>query len=373
MTAPLLIIVQPWFTARGHPAQSLLNTARVIGRRSDISYVISRDGVRTDLESMIQDLRRFGQVHEFHVSKPRLSTGTVLGALHAVRIARRRHAEVDVFFLDAHLPALAAVRPLLRALAPQVRNISALGLVGPEATIKPIWRRALLKDFVSSKRTKMFLRTEELAEAWRRALDVKPQGKVDTLPSLEIPERILEEVVERSGPTRFGVVGQVRTGKGLEWLVPLFTQHPELGVLSVEGALYNEQNTSLRTLLENFSGFRNVFIPEDELVPTAAYYDYLLTLYDKWDHRLEAATFYLAARAARPVICFDLGWCARIVREFGCGIVVPSAPVPGADFFAALPKRDSAQYRQLCDGMSRFHSAYRGSARVGEFLHKLRR
>ena len=42
-SAPQLLIVQPWFGAPGHPAQSLINTARAIGRSEAISYLVACD------------------------------------------------------------------------------------------------------------------------------------------------------------------------------------------------------------------------------------------------------------------------------------------------------------------------------------------
>lgn len=88
------------------------------------------------------------------------------------------------------------------------------------------------------------------------------------------------------------------------------------------------------------------------------------------DTRMEAATVFLAARAGKPVIVYDEGWCGRIVRQFGCGLAVSRAPHLNSTFFPQLPQRDQTEYRKL-ESMLRFRKTHTGSSLRGEFLGKL--
>jgi hypothetical protein len=372
MASARLLIVEPWFSIIGHPAQSLLNTARVLGNSEDIRYLVSVVPQRRELQPILQQLRTHGAVHEF---RPMASpAGSTLQSLwHAARIARHWGGAVDVFYLDAHLPILTIASGLLRPLAPNVRTISALGLFGPETLDAKPWQRERMRRWLSRDRTRLFLRTDELAEAWRAAFALD-HDRIDTLPSLELPVHAeAAPVVTRNGPTRFGVLGQIRRGKSIEWLVPLFARHPELGTLQVCGLLFDGDagDRELRAALQGFAGFENRFIPDGDLVGRTAELDYLVTLYDAWDHRLEAATFYLAARARRPVICYDQGWCGRMVREFHCGISLAQTSAHDARTFADMPPRDSPAYAHLLAGMERFLAAHSDSARRTEFLRKV--
>jgi glycosyltransferase involved in cell wall biosynthesis len=367
-----LIIVEPWFTAVGHPAQSVLNTARVLGMQEHVSYLISREARRADLEPFIRQLAALGSVFQFHVPRASLMVGTLLSVAALIRIARREQCNLDLFFLDASLPMLATLWPLLRVLAPGVRSVATLELAGPELCVSRRWSRLLVGRFLRSRSTRMFLRTEELAAAWRAAFAVDDQSRIDTLPSLEIPDaEESQPVATPEGPLRFGVLGQMRPGKGIEWLVPLFRAQPQLGDLQIAGSFYNEECRAQLSVLQGYSGFRNVFIPEAELLPLARSFDYILTMYDKWDHRFEAATFYLAARVQRPVICYDQGWCGRMMTEFGCGIGVAPGTRPGAEFFQSLPARNSSAYQRLIEGMKRFRTAHSGENVREEFMRKL--
>jgi hypothetical protein len=366
-----LIIAQPWFAARGHPAQSLLNTARILGPSPDILYVVVTGWGDDHLQPIIQELAAFGTVRTLTASSSTaMSTARCL--LEAVRVARGQRT-TRIFFMDAHVLALAACDLVLRRLGARRAPLSVLALFAPEQLAGKWWQQALLRRWLSAPGVRLFLRTEELASAWRQVLTDVPREGIDTLPSLEIPEGEgrRSDPAGTSGGRRFGVIGQVRTGKGLEWLVPLFESNPDVGELRIEGAFFNEAQRQCLPMVASYSGFREGYIPDGELVERVAGLDYVLALYDQWDDRLEAATFYLAARAGRPVICYDAGWCGRMIREFGSGVGVRPGLRPGAEFFRALPAAGAPAYDALMAGVERFRLAHSGAARRATFLSKL--
>jgi hypothetical protein len=365
------VIVEPWFTAVGHPAQTLLNTARVLGRRDDVTYVIAYNQGRPDLEAIVRELREYGAVKcvECRDAAPALSTFRCMLAVARGSGERRR-----VLFMDAHILVLATFAPLFRALARGVDWVAVLGLHGPESLLAAsAWRRLVIKRWLRQEEVRLFLRTRELVAAWSDALPEVRRGQIDTLPSLEIPltDGMGALPAQPMGATRFAVIGQIRTGKSLEWLVPLFEAHREIGELRVSGAFFNAEQRSRLPMLAGFAGFDDRFIPDEQLVPRAAESDYLLTLYDSWDHRLEAATFYLAARARRPVIAYDKGWCGRMINQYGCGIAIREHMAADADFFANVPQRNSDEYRRMQAGIDEFHRAHSAQARRAEFIEKV--
>lgn len=372
MTEPVLLIVEPWYTAVGHPAQSLLNTAKVLGRRQDVHYLVSSEDDSAEKFAALPALSAYGVVHAFRVPRPSLAVGTARAVIWLIRHARRWPRLRQVFFLDADLTVLAAAWPLLRFFLPQLHLVSVLELGGPERRMRGFWRPAMIRRLVGSSTFRLFLRTEELADAWRKSVGIPHALQIGTLPSLEIAD---EEVPDcqpgAAGSLRVGVLGQVRPGKGIDWLVPLFQGNPDLGLLEIAGTFFNDAQRAQLPGLQGFAGFHDSFMSDDELLQRAGALDYLLTLYDQWDSRFEAATFYLAARAGRPVVCYDEGWCGRMVRQFGCGLAVPRAVRPDTGFFRALPRRDSAEYCSLVEGMRRFRKAHTGDARRSEFLEKL--
>jgi hypothetical protein len=366
-----ILIVQPWFTAIGHPAQSLLNTARILGRRPDLGYLIS-DPQRGQFAAMAGDLERLGTVERFDSRGDSLRTGTLLSLPSVLRLVRRNPDLQQVLFLDAHLAVLAAGWAVAGIAARGLRFVAVLHLGGPEPYLSRPIAAHFVRQFLSAPGRRLFLRTEELAQAWRQAFPGLPAERIDTLPSLEIADAVgISLPVATQGVPRFGLIGQVRPGKSLEWLVPMFRNHSRIGILNVAGAFTNAKHRDSLPILDGYPHFDNRFLAENDMLAAAGAQDYLLALYENWDVRMEAATFYLAARVGRPVIAYDEGWAGRMLREFGCGIAFARQPRPGPEMFAHLPRPGSAEYLVLIDGIARFREAHTGSRAVTAFLSKL--
>lgn len=366
-----LLIVQPWFTAIGHPARSILNTAKVLGARAGASYLISDPG-KGELSEMASELRRYGATTLFNSFGSTLRTGTLL-SLPAILKLVRNNPDLDrVFFLDADLVSLAMAWPLFAMGGLRIKFLGALYLRGPERIARHMFARRIVSGFLSSPGRRLFLRTDELTQAWREAFPDIPAERIDTIPSLEIVDGLYgTDQSSGSKVLSFGVIGQVRPGKGLDWLVPLFSGDESIGNLYIAGAFTNPGHRDNLSFLENYPNFDNRFLSEPEMVLAASKQDYLLALYDDWDARMEAATLYLAAQVGKPVIVYAEGWPGRMVREFGCGIAVDRSARPDRAFFGNLPRPGQEDYGQLLEGVRRFRAAHDGKSVREAFLARL--
>jgi glycosyltransferase involved in cell wall biosynthesis len=245
---------------------------------------------------------------------------------------------------------------------------------------------ALLRDA----RFTLFLRTDELRDAWRAAF---PQARrIDVLPSLELAgvgfdvaagadATDLGEIRDAvggsgmaresdragAGPVHVAVLGQLRPGKGLDWLVPLLRDRDDV-VLTVAGPFFDEAHRAALPMLGGFGGLRAEYLPESELLGLARAQDWLVMLYDGWDARMEAATLFVAARADTPVVALDAGWCGRMLAAFGVGVGVAPGTRPDAQWFAALPKRGDARHAALRAGLARFREAHGAAAMRDRFV-----
>ncbi len=361
----MIIIVQPWFSAAGHPAQSLINLAKIIGNYNGITYLISIMSGNHSKEEASRKLRQLGEVVDYPVNTPSIREGT-LKALTSLREMFRAKQSIDsVFFLDAHLVLLSALWSFYAH-----KNIKYLGVVylmGPERVTRYNFIKYLIARFLRRKEVVLFLRTDELVTDWKKAF---PNARIKCLPSLEIPfeEKLIVGDILPSKMVRLGVIGQIRTGKSLEWLVPLFKKNPSLGKLTVTGAFSQPVEQSLQHLLKDFDGFKEEFLQEHELLRVASEQDYLLMLYDNWDSRMEGAVMFLAARVNRPVIVYDKGWCGRMVNTYNNGLCAPENHELFTDFIHNIPRNTSDEYQKLLDGVAKFRQAHSGNAVRETFL-----
>lgn len=366
---PSLLIVQPWFTAIGHPAQSLLNTASVLGVDDRVSYLISQERDNNLFADLADQLGQYGHVETFIVPSSSIRTCTLLSLLALLR-SQADEKFRNILFLDAHLVLLAAFwRWVARLVRP--KELSVIYLMGPEKISNNWLARRVISSFLSRPDTKLLLRTEELAEAWRNAFPATKKDKIDVIPSLELVSMAgTPDSPPPAAKLEFGILGQIRPGKSIERLVPLFAQSPDIGRLTVAGTFISPQHEEELVVLRSYPHFINRYLKEEELVMLAGKQHYLVMLYDNWDARMEAATLYLAARVGRPVIVRGSGWCGRMVKIYHCGVLCELGDET-ENFFRSLPRPGDEEYTALLSGIARFGEEHSGPAWRQAFLDKI--
>jgi len=364
-----LLIIQPWFSAIGHPAQSLLNMASAFGKNDRVDYLVSCSKESAFCSVAMERLKTWGEVTSFAVTTPTGASNTVRALLALCRMRRRNYRRI--FFFDESLFAIALLWPFFSLWLP-VERISVLHLFGPKLSRRNWLERRVVGQFLRRSEVRLYLRTEELAQAWRDKYSSADGGVIRWLPSLEIPdEKPRQYRRDSAGTLSFGIIGQIRSGKGIEWLVPAFRNDTAPGRLTIAGEFANPQSREQLAVLLGYEGFINGFLSEEELLERAAAQDYLLMLYDVWDRRMESAVLYLAARVNRPVVVYGDSWCGRMIREFGCGAVAPVDHDETLGLLRRLPRPGSPEYAGLLNGMEAFRRAHSVSSLRGKVMQEL--
>jgi len=366
-----IYIIQPWFTGKGHPAQSVLNTARALRDYTNINYIVSAEADNDQFDDYYQAIEELASCERFQVNESSMRSGTRSALLYLFK-NRKRIADDIIFFFDMHLVTVAAFWVLLGSCI-NVKRLGLLYLKGPERIIHYSLIRLLVMKLLRDKKVILYLRTQELAEAWQNAFPEVLDDRIKVLPSLEIAdlsdkfteEESLEPIARA---VRFGVIGQIRQGKGLAWLVPFFQNHPEAGELTVAGTFCDEQDRIALPQLITFPSFHDAFLSEKEMFECALSQNYLLLLYDDWDSRMESAVLYLAARVRRPVIAYDEGWCGRMIRQYHCGLLLSKTEANPAAIFDEVPDPGSDRYIEMVEGMCRFVQAHSGRPIADAFV-----
>lgn len=367
-----LLVIQPWFCAIGHPAQSLINMASAIGRDERVDYLVSSYGEPGVFLDSMEQLKAWGEVESYVVTTPVGDSNTTRALLALWRMRLKGRQYQRIFFFDESLFVLALLWPLFSLWLP-VERLGVLHLFGPPLGRRQWFVRFIIGRFLKHREVRLYLRTEEIAQAWVDAYKGKAgRIRVSTLPSLEIPDGpAYQHALVPTDQLRFGVIGQVRIGKGIEWLVPAFQNNAALGKLTIAGEFNTPKTREQLSVLSGFDGFINCFMTESDMLERAARQDYLLMLYDVWDKRMESAVLYLAARVNRPVIVYDDSWCGRMVREFGCGVVAPVVREDAVDLLRRVPRPGSAEYAELLKGMDAFRQAHSVSSLRGKVVEEL--
>ncbi len=245
-------------------------------------------------------------------------------------------------------------------------------LMGPERVLRSKIAAWLVKHFIKRNNVTLYLRTEELVKAWSDSFPSDSESHIRHIPSLEMPDgEKIPEAPAPAGYLKFAVIGQVRRGKGLDWLIPMFQKNPQLGKLTIAGAFGSADDRKALPSLNDFDGFLDKYLTEDEMLQQAIGQDYLLMLYDDWDARMESAVLYLAARANRPVIAFNRGWCGRQIQQFGNGLLAPENHAEITEFIKSAPRPGSQAYEALLAGVESFRKAHSAKALRERYLLEL--
>ncbi len=364
------LIIQPWFSANGHPAQSVINTARILADESHFLYLVSCIAKSDRDVRNFNLLQHFVKANKFSVNSPSLREGTFKSIFAVSNYLKKDPSVKKLFYFDVHLVLMALIWPFFRPRT--IKQIYVCYLMGPERVIRFRLINYFIDRFLKRHEVVLFLRTQELVQDWQKHF---PDADIRCLPSLEISDVTVEPNNTNSvkhSKIQLGILGQIRVGKCIEWLVPLFLTHPELGDLNICGAFSDRAAEVKLNTLKAYPSFNNKFLTEDELLALAAEQDYLLMLYDDWDPRMEGAVMFLAAKVSKPVIVYDEGWCGRMVRTFNNGVIAPKHKNEMMDFFKGLPKPGSDVYQQLLSGVISFKCEHSGDKLKNAFLEAFR-
>jgi hypothetical protein len=345
--------------------------ASAIGRDERVDYLVSDNTEAGFILESIERLRAWGRVESFVVTTPTGHSNTVRALLWLWRMRLKGRQYQRIFFFDESLFVLALLWPLFSLWLP-VERFGVVHLFGPRLGKRNWLARFIIGWFLKRPEVKFYLRTEELAQAWDNAFKAVASEQIGYLPSLEIPDDESQQYHARSTDTlAFGIIGQIRIGKGIEWLVPIFQNNATLGKLTVAGEFNRPQTRDQLSVLKEFDGFINCFMSESDMLERAAGQDYLLMLYDVWDKRMESAVLYLAARVNRPVVVYGDSWCGRMVKEFGCGVIAPDGRQETVDLLRRIPRPGSAEYARLLKGMAEFRQAHSVKSLRGRVIQEL--
>ncbi|MBC7992743.1 MAG: hypothetical protein H7Z15_05815 [Rhizobacter sp.] len=342
---------------------------RTLTRVTHIDYLVSRDALFEPNADLTQALGLGQRLFRFAVLGSDLKKNTVAALWAMVKLFSQFRDVRQVFFFDMDLVSIAKWWPVLGPLL-RVKQLSLLYLMGPEQISGHPRSRRRVERLLRRHEVVLCLRTSELRQDWVAAFPDGDPERIRTLPSLEIPEGVDHppQYCQERADVRFGLLGQLRRGKSIDALVPIFSSQPEIGKLKIAGSFASPAEREALSLLQGLPGFEERYLSDDELLQLTAAQDYIVILYDHWDKRMESAVLYLAMRANRPVLVYAEGWCDRMIREFGCGLSVGRADLDLRGFLASLPLPGSSAYAALIEGVQRFRQSHRTEALLPNFF-----
>ena len=359
-----VIVIQPWFSGHGHPAQSTLNLSRVIPANRVRHFLISAPEKGTECQGIASALAQHVPVRTFRGCGAKLRTNTVL-ALRKLLADGRNNAgkRTALLFADGDLFVVCAAVSM--RLLNRFPFVAVVLLWGPELVAKHAIKRLLVRSGLKSGRLRLFLRTPELVDAWRSSFPefanmfrlyppVESVLPIGGLVSASTAGARSHRGATKATQLKIGVVGQIRAGKCIPQLIRTAERSSGSIRVGVYGPLFKQQPVAFLREVESNHLVHPGFLSEADMLRIAGQQDYLASLLerDSWDLRMESATFWLGIKVCTPVLCFDEGWLGRMVRETGAGIALP-ADSKGDEWLEGIPGTSSIEYRRCLESIRR--------------------
>lgn len=122
-----LLIIQPWFCAIGHPAQSLINMASAIGRDERVDYLVSSNRESGFFLDSMERLRARGPIESYVATTGDSNTARALLALWRMRLKGRQYQRLfDESLFELALLCATAERYLTQRRARAARRLLTL-------------------------------------------------------------------------------------------------------------------------------------------------------------------------------------------------------------------------------------------------------
>ena len=346
-----LLFIQPYYFSGGHPFQSFNNLILNLFTYKNFDFLVSLNKYINE-KSFLSDFKAINKkkkIFTFNSSSKTSSNFNVYKAFLKTFFMRNKY---DVFFYyDVNFNIISFLYVIFNFFFKK-KIIVIYALFGPEKIFQSKIRLFFFKLFINLKNTKVITRTSELEKSWKKSFYNK-KHKISYIPPLDFPNTLNKKKIKK-GKLNFGLVGQIRHGKSIEFLNTFFLKNISKYNFSIIGGYANRQaKENFKFLDPKFLISKKDFLTFNEIRLAASKLDYIILLYDDFfDKRNEVSTLYFAAKLKLPIICFkNNGWLYTQLKKFECGYSIKSI-----DDFSNFPKRNSKKYRSYLLGLKKIDS-----------------
>jgi hypothetical protein len=359
-----ILFIQPFYFFYGHYYGLFNNLVDNLCKIKDLDFLVSINLKikNSDFIMGLRGIQKKAQVFTFKSAKKSESKQNVIKAFFKIVKLRKNY---DIFFFyDSDIPTISILYfffwPLLYK-----KKIILYVFYGPEKFNKSIIKRLLIKFFLKFKNNRIFTRTKYLSFSWQNFF--LNNRNISNLGSCDYPNVIIRKN-KKKGKLKFGVVGQIRFGKSIEFLSDFFIKNKTQGSFYLIGNFSKDQLKKKFEFINKKNLFKENFHSPKKNSNKILSLDYLCLMYDDFfDHRQDISTLYLAAKIRSPIICFNKsGWLLDKVKKYNCGLILNSVKD-----FKNLPNRNSLRYKKFIIGLTKFDYYETGQAKVKFFYDKI--
>lgn len=359
-----ILFIQPFYFFYGHYYGLFNNLVDNLCKIKDLDFLVSVNEKIKNSDFLIglKDIQKKAQVLTFKSAKKSDSKRNIIKAFFKIIKLKKNY---DIFFFyDSDIPIISILYFIFWPLFYK-KKIILYVFYGPEKFNKSIIKRLFIKFFLKFKNNKIFTRTKYLSSSWQKYF--LNNRNIFCLECCDYPNVIIRKN-KKKGKLKFGVVGQIRFGKSIEFLSDFFIKNKTQGSFYLIGNFPKDKLKKKFEFINKKNFFKENFDSPKNNSNKILSLDYICLMYDDFfDHRQDISTLYLAAKIRSPIICFNKkGWLLNKVKKYNCGLILNSV-----EDFKDLPKRNSLRYKKFINGLVKFDQSETGQAKVNFFYNKI--
>ena len=344
-----ILFIQPYYFYGGHYYECFNHLIKKLYKFDYYDFLVSTNKYNKKLEIDFENIKKIKEIKTFNSSKNGVSVINIIKSFFKILYLKKKYSVF--FYYDGDVTIFSIFYFFFYYFLKDNKIIFYSAYDG--STLKKIKLKKIkflfLCFFLNTGNNQIFLRTTVHRDNWRKIFP-KCKNNINVIKSIDYPE-ITATKITKSKKLTFGVVGQIRFGKSLEFLNEFFNKNTQYDFKIIGSFASKKSKKNFEFINKKYLVGQTDFLPFNDMITETRKLDYILLLYDEYINLdNEVSIFYIAAKLRIPIIFLKKqNFLSNIFHKYKCGIMLDNL-----NEFMEFPTVDSDMYKNFQKNLIKF-------------------
>ena len=344
-----ILFIQPYYFYGGHYYELFNHLIKKLNSFDYYDFLVSINNHNKQLKTDFENIKKIKKIKTFNSPKNGTSIKNIIKSFFIILFLRKKYS--IFFYYDGDVTIFSIFYFFFYYFLKDKKIIfySAFdGSVLNKVKYKRI-KFPFLRFFLKSGKNQIFVRTNGHRDTWRTFFP-KLKEKINIIKTLDYPEIINTNSIKNK-KLKFGVIGQIRFGKSLEFLNDFFKKQSQYDFKIIGSFANRESKKNFEFIEKKFLLEQTDFLPFNDMINETRKLDYILLLYDEYVNLdSEVTIFYIASKLRIPIIFSKKqNFLRNIFQTYKCGIMLDNL-----DQFLDFPNTETEDYKNFQKNLIKF-------------------
>ena len=335
-----VLFIQPYYFNGGHYYELFNNLIKKLYKLDYYDFLVSVNNFNQELNKDFEKIKKIKKIKTFNSSRNATSIYNIVKSFFKILFMRKKYSVF--FYYDGDVTIFSVFYFFFYFFLKDKKIIfySAFdGSILKKIKFKKI-KFSFVNFFLNSGRNQIVLRTNGHRDTWRKFFP-KYENKINVIKTLDYPEITSTNKINKE-KLNFGVVGQIRFGKSLEFLNDFFNKNTQYDFKIIGSFANKESKKNFEFINNKYLMDQTNFLPFNDMINEARKLDYILLLYDEYVNLdSEVTIFYIASKLRIPIIFSKKqNFLRNIFKKYKCGIMIDNLKE-----FLNFPTSETKEYK----------------------------